>query len=234
MTAPNLPHLIIHNMKKLKQTTMLDNDGALEDGFLFRELRRYNLHGIFYPIFAKHRDNKELAVIKTAFVILAYSYNSTWINIDKDRYINKREILNSLCVDSEIEIDSIEADILLGNNDEEVNESISYYVESQKDEDFYTLLGLIEYISFCNKKAITTGESSTDRELSDRGKYLSSLSESEEKRDVVKKRIESKYMMLDEVMKKEGRVPISEQLDLSIYENRLLFINKKLKNGENI
>ena len=41
-------------------------------------------------------------------------------------------------------------------------------------------------------------------------------------------------MQLDEVMKKEGRVPISEQLDLSVYENILLFINKKLKNGENI
>lgn len=234
MTIPNLPHLIINNMKSLKQTQMLDAEGILEDGFLFRELRRYNLHGIFAPIFAKHKDNKELAVIKTAFVILAYSYNSTWINIDKDRYINKREILNSLCVDSGIEIDSIEADMLLGNNDEEVNEAVNYYIDSQKDEDFFSLIGYIEYISSCNRRAMSTDTSTSDRELNDRGKYLEGLSDLEAKRDIIKRRIESKYMQLDEVMKKEGRVPISEQLDLSVYENRLLFINKKLKNGENI
>ncbi len=234
MTLPNLAYLIINNMKKLKETSMLDGDGVMDDGFLFRELRRYNLHRIFAPIFAKHKDNKELAVIKTAFVILAYSYNSSWINIDKDRFINKKEILSSLCTDSELEIEEIEADILLGNQDEEVNEAINYYIDSQKDEDFFSLIGYIEYISSCNRRAMSTDTNTSDRELNDRGKYLEGLSDLEEKRDAIKNKIQSKYIVLDEVMKKEGRTPISEQLDLSIYENRLLLINKKIQNGENI
>ncbi len=184
MTLPNLAYLIINNMKKLKETSMLDGDGVMDDGFLFRELRRYNLHRIFAPIFAKHKDNKELAVIKTAFVILAYSYNSSWINIDKDRFINKKEILSSLCTDSELEIEEIEADILLGNQDEEVNEAINYYIDSQKDEDFFSLIGYIEYISSCNRRAMSTDTNTSDRELNDRGKYLEGLSDLEEKRDI--------------------------------------------------
>lgn len=233
MVLPNLPTLIINNIKKLKITSMLDEEGIMSDGFLFKEFRRYNIHKIFAPIFSEHKDNKELAVIKSAFIVLAYSYNSTWINIDKDRYINKKEILSSLCTDSEIDIDEEVSDILLANQDETVNNSINHYIDFQKDDDFFTLIGLIEYISSCNRRAMSTdNQKTTDRELNDRGKFLEGLDDLNSKKDKLKKEIQSKYMNLDEVMIREGRQPITEQLDLSNYEARLVFINQKLKNGE--
>ena len=103
MRHPNFSSVIVRNIGRLKETASIDENGELTEGFLTTLLKEYNINHIFDPIL-KDQQDRRTAYVMIAFIILAYSYNSTWINIDKDRYINKKEILSSIVQNSEIDI----------------------------------------------------------------------------------------------------------------------------------
>jgi hypothetical protein len=56
------------------------------------ELELANLHTIFRPVYKHNLTILNINAI-VAFVILAYSEDSPWLNVRKDRTINKKEIL---------------------------------------------------------------------------------------------------------------------------------------------
>lgn len=232
MRLPNFPNIIVASLSRLKETSYLDSSGEMQDGFLFGKLREYNLHKIFAPIYDKHKDDRELAVIKTAFTILAYSYNSKWMN-DKDRYINKREILSSLSLDAEIEITESDIDIILNNRDAVLMDCIDFWIHSQKDSDFITLFSLMEHISYCNSQLRRTNDA-TDKMLAERTKYANEIEEMESSKDKLISELQSKYMILDEALKAEGIQPITENIDMTVYENRLRFRIKQREEKKDI
>ena len=61
----------------------------------------------------------------------------------------------------------------------------------------------------------------TDKNLVDRGRYLNDAEQLGEKVKKIKSDLESKYQILDEVMRRENRTPISKDVDLTIWENFL-------------
>lgn len=219
MRHPNFASIIVRNISKLKETSSINAEGELIDNFLIELLKEYNIHHIFAPIIKEQQDRRT-AYVMIAFIILAYSYNSTWINIDKDRYINKKEILSSIVRDSEIDIPEDTFDAIIGNQNMILCECINIYVESQKDNDFATLISLSEHISFCRSMAQKTTDV-TDKNLVDRGRYLNDAEQLGEKVKKIKSDLESKYQILDEVMRRENRTPISKDVDLTIWENFL-------------
>lgn len=219
MRHPNFSSVIVRNIARLKETASIDENGELTEGFLMTLLKEYNIHHIFDPIL-KDQQDRRTAYVMIAFIILAYSYNSTWINIDKDRYINKKEILSSIIRDSGIDIPDDTFDAIVGNQNMILCECINIFVESQKDNDFATLISLSEHISFCRSMAQKTTDVS-DKNLVDRGRYLNDAELLGEKVKKIKSELESKYQILDEVMRKENRTPISKDVDLTVWENLL-------------
>lgn len=225
MQPPHIPNIVIHNAKRLKETYTILDDGTRGDGFLMRELRTYNLHNIFYPIYQNDKDNLELAVFKSAFIILAYTYNSTWIDINKDRYLNKMEIISSLVSSSGIDINAEMVDILVTNKDMVMVDVFNIYVHWQKSAEFQELLALEEHRSFCNKMAMSSDvATTTDVMLKNRTDYLARLEDVNRRINKIREEMKTKYMLLDEVLTREGKKPISENIDLTVYEQRLMFI----------
>lgn len=224
MQLPNIPSLLIKNIKKIKETHSLNEDGSSGDGFLFGMLREYNLHTMFSPIFEAHKGDEKTAIIKVSFIILAYTYNSTWLNIGVDRYINKLQILTSLIKDSEIDIPKNIFDSLLSNSDTLLQECASMYISSQKNGDFQTLIALTEHMSFANKMAMSGDKETTDIMLKNRTEYLNRMPEIKKNIEVIENSLRTKYMLLDEALRKEGMTPITDNLDFTDYETRLKFM----------
>lgn len=221
MRPPHLPTLIIKNISRLKETVSVDDEGDITQGFLDSKLAQYNIQFIFKPIYDTHVENKRVAILKTAFVILAYTFNSDWINVDKDRYINKKEILATLVEKSGITLDECAIEDILLNKDLVLREAINTYIGWQKDSDFTHLFTLLEHISTCNKMATSNDANLSDKMLVDRTRYLNDIDETEKKKQALIAKLESKYMILDEVALKEGRKQITKDIDISVYENRL-------------
>ena len=224
MQLPNIPSILIKNIKKLKETHQIEEDGSRGDGFLLGLLREYNLHINFMPIFEAHKGDEKTAIVKVSFIVLAYTYNSTWLNIGVDRYINKLQILTSLVKDSEIDIPRDVFDSLLSNSDTLVQECASMYITSQKNQDFQTLIALTEHMSFANKMAMSGDKETTDIMLKNRTEYLNRMPEIKRNIELIENSLRTKYMLLDEALRKEGMTPITENLDFTDYETRLRFI----------
>lgn len=224
MQQPNIPFIIIKNIKKLKDTYTIQEDGSRGDGFLMGVLREYNLHNTFMPIFENHKEDVKTAIVKVAFTILSYTYNSSWLNIAVDRYINKLQILTSLVKDSEIDIAKDTFDSILRNEDTLLQECASMYISSQRNGDFQTLIALTEHKSFANKMAMTANSDTTDIMLKNRTEYLNRMPDIQRAIEKIEDNLRTKYMILDEALRKEGMTPITDNLDFTDYETRLRFI----------
>ena len=147
MIQPNFATIIINNLDKLSQTSFVDEGGYNSEGYLYRMFREYNIHLIFAPLFANQKESIETAIIKSAFIVMAYTNKSTWLNFTKDRYLNKKEILASLIHDTKIKITDDVVDEILGNRDVVMINVINTYLSYQKDDTFFNITALSEHIS---------------------------------------------------------------------------------------
>jgi hypothetical protein len=135
------------------------------------------------------------------------------------------EIISSLTSSSGIDVDAEMVDILVTNKDMVVVECFNIYIHWQKSAEFQELLALEEHRSFCNKMAMSSDVSTTtDVMLKNRTDYLARLEDVNKRIDRIREIMKTKYMLLDEVLVREGKKPISENIDLSVYEQRLMFI----------
>ena len=224
MFTPDLPSIIINNMDKLKMLATLDEDGIQSDGYLYSLLRTHNLHLIFAPLFHEHKDNKGIAVVKSAFLIMAYTNKSTWIDLDKDWYMNKKEILSTIIHDSEIPIDNDLYDSIVGNNDKVLCNVMNWYIHNQKDNLFNAIIAYSENISLGQKLATDNSDTKNSADVTRITENLNKLKINQDNLDELKQKVKKKYSPLDEIMAREGKQVLSEDLDLSITENRLRYI----------
>ena len=222
MTRKGLANIFAQAVHKIKETVSLDiADGGSIDGFIYQRLRDYNLHHVFSELYRLHSDNKQVANLKAVYAIMAYSYDSKWINVEQDRYINKKDILTTLMTDGSIDLSSDDFENIIFNRDEVLVSCINNYLERQKDSKFQAVIALTEHIALCNKMSMKTTEV-TDKNLNDRTKYLGEIEACEKRLSDLKEEIEIKYRNLDDIMGKEGRTPISKDIDLTILENRIM------------
>ena len=61
----------------------------------------------------------------------------------------------------------------------------------------------------------------SDKNLNDRTKYLGEIEECEKRLIDITERLELKFRNLDEVMYKEGRKPLTKDIDMTKFEERL-------------
>jgi hypothetical protein len=115
------------------------------------EIELINLHTIFRPIY-KHNLTilNQNAIV--AFVILAYSEDSPWLNPRKDRGENKKEILQGIGVDPD---NRIYKEIITYDNDA-IQQVILNYLLFNTDARWTEIISLLEYsnkmILFCNQR----------------------------------------------------------------------------------
>ena len=115
------------------------------------EIELANLHTIFRPVY-KHNLTilNQNAIV--AFVILAYSEESPWLNPRKDRAVNKKEILEGIGVNSE---NRIYKEIIHYENDS-IQQVILNYLLFNTDARWIEIVSLLEYankmILFCNQR----------------------------------------------------------------------------------
>lgn len=162
------------------------------------ELELANLHIIFRPIY-KHNLTilNQNAIV--AFVILAYSEDSPWLNPRKDRSVNKQEILSGIGVDPD---NRIYKEVINYENDS-IQKVILNYLIFNTDARWQECVSLLEYsnkmILFCNQrtsdKQKTGTEENTDKQTVDVFEYLDQSEVAKinkEKGDLLLKAIEAR------------------------------------------
>jgi hypothetical protein len=235
MIQPNLAGIVINNLEKLKILSSVDEEGVLREGWLYQMLKTYNIHLTFAPLFEEHKDSKDIAVIKSAFIILSYTNRCTWIKFDKDRYINKKEILSSLIHDSELRIADEYIELILRNTDVNMCNVINDYIVTQKDELFISIVAYAENLALGRRLAMENTKEKTAKDATSVTDNLNKLRDNERYLAELKRELKTRYSDLDEVTRREGMPTFTEELDLTDYETRLkyrmansIFFDKKI------
>ncbi len=215
--------LIINNLDKLKEISRMDEDKVLKDGWLFTSLKKYNIHLIFAPLFEQHKEDKRIAIIKTSYIILCYTNHCTWLNFKQDRYINKKEILSSLIHDSGLMLEDEHIETMIRNTDPTMCDVIDTYIMSQKDDMFVSLVAYAENIALGRRIAMENTKERTARDATGITDNLNKLRENERYYHELLRQIKTTYSDMDELTRMEGKAIFTDELDLTIYENRLKY-----------
>lgn len=104
------------------------------------ELELANLHVVFRPVYTHNLTILNLNAI-VAFIILAYSEESPWLNPRKDRASNKAEILSGLGVDPQNPIYSA----IINYSNDSIQQVILNYLLFHVDGRFREIIDLLEY-----------------------------------------------------------------------------------------
>lgn len=103
------------------------------------DLEDINIWPIFSPLYKKYTI--EIANTLTAFVIFAYDNDSKWLNFNQDRHDNKVKIIKSLGSDPTHPF----FEKKLSNLDEEFNDLIAQYLQSQVTYKWMMALTYLDY-----------------------------------------------------------------------------------------
>lgn len=141
---------------------------GLEENWL-AQLELLNLHTIFRPVF-KHNLTilNQNAIV--AFIILAYSEESPWLNPRKDRLVNKKEILDGIGIDPN---NRIYKEIINYENDT-IQQVILNYLLFNTDTRWNEIISLLEYYNkmfiFCNQR--TSDKEAIGSSVDDNGQVV--------------------------------------------------------------
>lgn len=224
MLPPNIAGLVVNNLSKLSELSSLDEEGVRKEGYLYQLLKTYNKHLIFAPLYKEHESDKRIAIIKTAFIILAYTNKCTWLDFNKDRYINKKEILSSLIHDSNIKIEEEIVDIIIRNTDKNMCDVINVYIASQKDDLFMSIVAYAENLALGRRLAMENTKEKTAKDASGVTDNLNKLRDNQNYLAEMKRQLKTTYSDLDEVTRREGMSTFTDDIDLTVMENRLRYI----------
>lgn len=124
-------------------------------------LEDHNLHFTFGAIYSIPQIDIEDKNRIVCFIVYAYSPDSLWLDLKKDRLDNKKKILESLGANSKLEI----YNQLLENGNDRIGMCIFNYLEELKDSRWREIFANLDYAStmmrFASKK--TESEISWDQ-----------------------------------------------------------------------
>lgn len=106
------------------------------------ELEEYGLHKVFFPIYKLNNANLEDLNRIICYIIYAYSPDSLWLDIKKDRIDNKKKILHNLDADLSKKIFK---DIVSNSINDIIGTSIFSFLEELKDWRWKVVFDLLEY-----------------------------------------------------------------------------------------
>lgn len=107
------------------------------------ELEIYSLHKIFESVYSLEESFKDKNTI-VCFIIYSYSPDSLWLDLNKDRFDNKKQILNNLGV---INFDTGLYYDIINNKNELVGISIFNFLEQLKNWKWNTVFDLLDFSS---------------------------------------------------------------------------------------
>lgn len=114
-------------------------------------LKEYNLYSTFQDIYSLNLNLEQLNLL-VAFIIFAYDPDSLRLDIRKDRFDNKVDIMLSLNIDTNEEI----IQPILTNENETFNHCVLNYLEKLTNWRWPTIYSLLDYhssmIRFANQK----------------------------------------------------------------------------------
>lgn len=130
------------------------------DSVWIDEVKEVNLHKIFEPVFKLNLSLTDLNTI-VCYIIYAYDNDSTWLNLNRDRIENKKEILKGLNAD----LNRATYSDLLNNENEIILDVITNYLIGQTTWKWQQIITQIEYhakmMRFVNQK--TEEEKTVDK-----------------------------------------------------------------------
>lgn len=187
------------------------------------------------------------ANIMVAFIVLAYSNKSNWIDTHKDRSKNKREILQRLGVEN---VDHEHWQKLMQSN-EPFDSIIKWFIGWQRDWRWESIMTHLDYYSnmmeFAQSKTPTTKESvsqgipvsvkATHADIAvanqRKGDLIEKATEIREKADMLLTQIRREYMQLDTICEQEGRIKVTDDFDQTSLEYYHAQREIKAKNQKN-
>lgn len=187
------------------------------------------------------------ANVMVAFIILAYSNKSNWVETHKDRVKNKREILHKLGVEDT----SREhwQDLIYGRPP--FDDIIKWFINWQQDWRWQTISAALDYYSnmmqFAQSKTPTTKESlsqgipvtitATHADIAQanqrKGDLIEKATAVREKADQMLTQIRREYMQLDTICEQEGRIKATDDFDQTSLEYFHYLKDQKQKNAAN-
>lgn len=217
------------------------------------DLEHLNLHIVFRPIYKHNLTILNLNAI-VAFIILAYSEESPWLNPRKDRASNKAEILSGIGVSPD---NPIYKEIIHYSNDS-VQQVILNYLLFHVDGRFREIIDLLEYADknffFSNRRTADkkkTGESKDENgnveevyqyidELEmakinkEKGELMIRAQEAREKAEKLLKQLEVDYQKTDSATNGDFGFSFSNPKDFKIerWEDRIRRRKEQNQNKE--
>lgn len=210
-------------MKRIHELFIENLEHIKSMGYVKTTLRDYNLHHIFSPIY-ENIDNPVDADFLVVFIILAYTNKCSWImgaNMEKDRRTVKLEIVNSILLDSKIDISEEVQLIAIKSTGDVFDRVLENYLNNQKNRLFARYISLSELISTANRKGMTATNIKYN-ELKSLVDSSNNLEATERQLEDLKLQIEREYTSLDEALKKEHKRPISKDINIFDYEEMLM------------
>lgn len=180
------------------------------------DLELVNLHTIFRPVYKHTLTILNINAI-VAFVILAYSEESPWLNPRTDRLVNKQQILSGIEVDPS---NRIYKEIIEYQNDA-IQQVILNYLLFCTDSRWREIISLLEYhdkmFLFCNQRTSDKQQTGTsinkDGQVTEDFEYIDQIDvakinkekgelmikaiEARQKAEVLLKALESDYQKTD-------------------------------------
>jgi hypothetical protein len=185
------------------------------------ELDKVNIWHMVQPLYKEIEDRRTANII-LAFIVLAYDASSDYLQITKDRLMDKRSIMMRLagesCFDKEIFLQAV-----LGDDGGPIDSTIEWYIDQQKDWRWQTIVTGIEFHS--RAQALSKGADSL-KDMHSAGSTLNVAEERREKADRYLDNIRTEFADLDTALEKEDRVKVSERLsnDPTVWE---MFIKRR-------
>lgn len=213
---------------KLFDEILAHIDEMKSETFIREILIQYNLHNIFNPIYAIDREVHRFGDICTAFIILAYSNGCKWLDYRKDRRTTKVEVMDSIIIAMEVDLDDklkLRISQIIDCEIEVVEKIVYEFVEWQKDGNFIDYISLSTHISLCRRQS-SDSFGVTAKILNERDKFLEGMPQRKIELAELISTIEKKFQNLDEVLKQEGKTPISERTNNMTWEDEVAMMRK--------
>lgn len=143
-----------------------------------------------------------------SYIIYTYSKNSMWLDLHMDITENKARIMTSIAgISYQTDVDYVSA--ITGNRDP-YHKIIEWYLDYQKDKRWKTIISGFEYHA---KAQVISKMSYSAKDMADAGRMLEHADKRLDKANELLDTLRSENVKIDDHLKKDGRVPLSERLE---------------------
>lgn len=179
----------------------------------FPIIEENNLHKIFESVFSLDKANIEECNKIFCYIIYAYSPESLWLDLNKDRNDNKLKILHNLDADVKTEL----YQSIINNNNEKVGIAIFNYLEELKSWKWRAVFDLLDYSSKMFRFASQETEAERKYDKMDKEGTIKELKEEMDLEAITKVNKEKGILL-------EGAIQKRRQADVLLEEIRKEFV----------